>query len=62
MGIEVGGLFGLLVLIADVWAILNIVQSNITTGKKLVWVLVVLLLPVIGLIIWWLAGPREAAG
>ncbi|NND39323.1 MAG: PLDc_N domain-containing protein [Pseudomonadales bacterium] len=61
MGVEVGGLLGLLVLIADIWVILNIVQSNSTTVKKLVWIVVVLILPVIGLIIWWLAGPREAA-
>ncbi|MBT8138559.1 MAG: PLD nuclease N-terminal domain-containing protein [Gammaproteobacteria bacterium] len=61
MGVEVGGLFGLVILIADIWAILNIVQSNITTAKKLVWILVVLILPLIGFIIWWLAGPRETA-
>ncbi|MBT8149327.1 MAG: PLDc N-terminal domain-containing protein [Gammaproteobacteria bacterium] len=60
MEIEVTGIFGLLVLVADVWAILNIVQSSVSSGKKLLWILVILLLPVIGLIIWWLAGPREA--
>ncbi|MGB5324547.1 MAG: PLDc N-terminal domain-containing protein [Pseudomonadales bacterium] len=61
MSIEVSGILGLLVLIADIWAILNIVQSSVSTGKKLVWILVILLLPVLGLIIWWLAGPREAS-
>ncbi len=59
MHIEVSGVFGLLVLIADIWAILNIVQSRATTPKKLVWIVVILLLPVLGLIVWWLAGPRE---
>ena len=34
---EVGGIFGLLVLIADVWAIVNIFQSNASTGSKVVW-------------------------
>tara|TARA_R110002110_G_scaffold413729_1_gene641655 strand:+ start:149918 stop:150103 length:186 start_codon:yes stop_codon:yes gene_type:complete len=59
MDIQVTGIFGLLILIADIWAILNIVQSSSTTGKKLLWIVIILLLPLIGLIIWWLAGPRE---
>ncbi|MCB1674991.1 MAG: PLDc N-terminal domain-containing protein [Halioglobus sp.] len=62
MDIQVTGFFGLLVLIADIWAILNIVQSPSTTGKKLLWILIILLLPLIGVIIWWLAGPREKRG
>ncbi|MEP0201304.1 MAG: PLDc N-terminal domain-containing protein [Halioglobus sp.] len=52
------GFLGFIILVADIWAILNIVQSSASMGKKLVWILVVLLLPIIGLIIWWLAGPR----
>jgi len=57
--VEVGGLFGLLVLIGDVWAILNIVQSGASTGAKVAWIVAVLLLPLIGLIIWFFAGPRS---
>ena len=57
---EIGGLFGLLVLAADVWAILNIFQSNATTGIKTLWIILVLALPLIGVIIWFFAGPREA--
>jgi len=55
---EVGGIFGLLVLIADVWAIVNIAQSAATTGKKVLWIVLVLVLPVLGLILWLLLGPR----
>ena len=58
MGIEIGGIFGLLVLIADVWAIVSIVQSAASTGKKVLWIVLVLVLPVIGLILWFLLGPR----
>jgi len=58
MGVDVGGLFGLLVLIGDVWAIINIVQSRESTGTKVIWVVLVLLLPLLGLIVWLLAGPR----
>ncbi len=53
-----GGIVGLLVLIADIWAILNVVQSASTTGKKLLWVLLILLLPLLGVVIWYFAGPR----
>ena len=58
MDIQVSGFLGFLVLVADIWAILNIAQSSASMGKKLVWILIVLFLPVIGVIIWWLAGPR----
>lgn len=58
MGIEVGGLLGLLILIADVWAIINVIQSGIGNGAKLLWVLAILLLPLLGFIIWLIAGPR----
>lgn len=58
MRIEVGGLLGLLILIADVWAIVNIFQSRASTGSKVLWTVLVLLLPVLGLIIWFFAGPR----
>jgi hypothetical protein len=57
---EIGGLFGLLILAADVWAILNIFQSTSTTGAKALWIVLVLALPLIGVIIWYFAGPREA--
>jgi hypothetical protein len=55
---EVGGIFGLLILIADVWAIVNIAQSSATTGKKVLWIVLVLVLPVLGLMLWFLLGPR----
>lgn len=60
MGIEVGGIFGLLLLIADIWAIINVVQSGASTGAKVLWVVLILLLPLLGLIIWLLFGPRQA--
>ena len=59
MGIEVSGILGLLILIADIWAIINVVQSGASTGTKVAWALVIVLLPLIGLVIWFLAGPRS---
>jgi hypothetical protein len=52
------GLLGLLILIGDVWAIINIFQSSASNEKKLLWTIVVLLLPLLGLILWFFLGPR----
>jgi Phospholipase_D-nuclease N-terminal len=57
---NMNGLWGLIVLIADVWAIVNIFQSSNTTGRKVLWTVLVLVLPVLGFIIWLIAGPKTA--
>jgi hypothetical protein len=49
---------GLIVLIADVWAIVNIIQSGADTGRKVIWTVVVILLPVLGFILWFFVGPK----
>lgn len=54
------GLFGLIVLALDIWALIATLGSNETTGKKILWVLLILILPVIGFIAWFFAGPRPA--
>lgn len=58
MGSTLHSLLGLVILALDIWAILNIVKSSTETGKKVLWVLLILFLPVIGLVIWALLGPR----
>lgn len=52
------GLFGLLILIGDIWAIVNIVQSSASTERKVLWIVLVLVLPFLGLLLWLLLGPR----
>jgi hypothetical protein len=52
------GLGGLIVLIADVWAIVNIFQSGADSGKKVIWTVLVIILPVLGFILWLFFGPR----
>ena len=52
------GLLGLLVLIADIWAIVNILQSSADTGRKVLWIVLVFVLPVLGLILWFFLVPR----
>ncbi len=58
MNFGYGGIFGLLVFVGDIWAIINISQSSISNEKKLLWILVVLLLPLLGLVLWFFLGPR----
>jgi hypothetical protein len=59
MGIEVGGLFGLIILVLDVWAIIKTVQSPAGTGSKVIWVVIILLLPILGLLLWLMMGPKK---
>jgi hypothetical protein len=55
------GLIGLLVLAADIYAIIQVLGSGASTAAKIVWVLVILILPVLGFIAWLIAGPRSSA-
>ena len=59
MNIGYNGLWGLLVLAGDIWAVINILQSSASDEKQLIWTLVVVLLPLIGLILWYFLGPRD---
>jgi succinate dehydrogenase/fumarate reductase cytochrome b subunit len=52
------GFGGLIVLIADVWAIVNILQSGASTGSKVLWTVIVIVLPIVGFILWFFLGPR----
>ncbi len=55
------GVIGILILIADLYAIYQVWTSSASTGAKLVWTVVIAFLPVLGLLIWALAGPRGAS-
>ena len=59
MYIVYNGLWGLLVLAGDIWAVINIVQSSASNERKLLWILVVVFLPLLGLILWYFLGPRD---
>lgn len=51
-------LISLVIFALDIWAIINVVKSQADTLKKVLWVALIVLLPVLGLIIWALLGPR----
>ena len=55
------GILGLIVFILDIIAIINIIQSGLEPMMKLVWIVVVLALPVIGMALWFLIGAKKVA-
>ncbi len=52
------GILGLIVLVLDIYAIYQTLTSGASTAAKIIWTLVILLLPVLGAIAWLIAGPR----
>ena len=55
------GIVGLLILVLDIFVIMQILQGGGDTGKKLLWVIIVLILPLLGPILWYALG-RDGAG
>lgn len=58
LGSAGGGVCGLLILIADIWAFVKIANSTESTGSKLLWAALVFFFPVGGLLIWYFFGPK----
>ncbi len=56
---EINGIFGLIILLVDIFVVLKIAQSSESTGMKALWILLVLVLPLLGLLIWYFAGPGD---
>ena len=52
------GLLGLLVLVADIYAIFQVFSSRASGLSKILWTIGILIFPVVGFIVWLIAGPR----
>ena len=52
-------LIGLIVLIADIVAILDCIKSNMDSGKKILWVVLILLFPLVGMILYFILGKKK---
>ena len=50
----VGGICGLIIVILDIVALLNVWQSGRSTGDKVLWTLLIVFFPVGGLILYYL--------
>lgn len=53
------GILGIIVLVLDVLAILDVLKSGNPMGKKVLWVLLILVLPVLGLVLYYLVGKKS---
>ncbi len=54
------GLFGLIVLVLDIVAIIDILGGRGSATHKLLWFVVVFFLPVVGMILYFLIGKNRA--
>ncbi|MBF0523184.1 MAG: PLDc N-terminal domain-containing protein [Candidatus Omnitrophica bacterium] len=53
-----GGILGLLVLVLDIIAIVDVLKSFKDTGKQALWIILIILLPVIGMVLYFLIGKK----
>ncbi len=54
-----GGMLGLIVLFLDIIAIVDALKSSMDTGKKALWIILILLLPVVGMALYFLIGKKQ---
>jgi hypothetical protein len=54
-----GGILGLIVLVLDIVAIVDALKSSMDTGKKALWVILILVLPVVGMVLYFLIGKKQ---
>ncbi len=52
-------LVGLLTLLLVIWALIGILQSGAQPLEKLIWVIVIILLPILGFVVWYVMGPGD---
>lgn len=57
-----GYVFGIIIFVLDVWAIASVINTNVSLGTKILWIALIAILPVLGLIIWYFAGPKANYG
>ena len=53
------GILALVVLVLDIIAILDVLKSSMDSGKKTLWIILILVLPVIGMVIYFLIGQKK---
>ena len=60
MGLEATGIGGVLILIADVYAIVKTLGStHASTGSKVFWIVLIVMLPFLGVLLWFFLGPKD---
>lgn len=58
--IAMSALIALVILVLDIVAIVDIIKSSVPTGKKVLWTILVLVFPFLGMILYFLLGKKKA--
>ena len=53
-------LIGLVLLVLDIVALIKLLQSGADTSTKILWALLIILLPLVGMILYFLMGPGRS--
>lgn len=54
-----GGLLGLIILVLDIIAIVDLFKGAKENSKKILWFILILILPLIGMILYFLLGKEK---
>ncbi len=54
-------IFGIILLVLDIWAVLSVWQSSASGGAKLLWTVGIIVFLLLGFIVWYFAGPKGQA-
>jgi hypothetical protein len=52
-------ILGLVVLVLDIIAIIDVLKSSMAIGKKVLWIILILVLPVVGMVLYFLIGKKQ---
>jgi hypothetical protein len=55
------GIIALVILVLDIIAVIDAVKSSLDTGKKVLWIVLIIVLPIVGLILYYLLGKKRTA-
>jgi hypothetical protein len=55
------GIAGLIIFILDIIALVDCLKSSMDAGKKVLWVLLILILPVLGMLLYFLLAKPKVA-
>jgi hypothetical protein len=55
----IGSLLGLIILVLDIIAIIDLLKNVKETGKKVLWIVLILILPVLGMILYFVLGKKK---
>jgi len=53
------GILSIAILLADLWALYEVLRSDENYVTKGLWAVLIVLLPIVGLILWYLMGPKS---